>query len=137
MSYLNAKAPAALGLSWSDVESAAKFAIEQAPHLPEYAAMAPDVIAAVKGLAQDPYLAETACQLRRLKNLNARLPPGPACGRTVLKSPADLQKGLGLRYVVTPLRAAVFAKQNPWTIPVALAAVLGIPFLLGRASKGR
>lgn len=134
MSYTR---PQALGISWADLQSGIQKGIEYLPAALDAAKMAPDAVAAAKGLAEDPYLGEVICQVRRMKNVEARLPAGPSCPHTMVTA-ANARKGVGLRYAVTPLRAAVFARQNPWVVPVAVAVILGLPFALGYSfGKGR
>jgi hypothetical protein len=80
----------------------------------------------------DPYLPETACEIKRLSKAQAGLNPGPRCAGTVTSSTA----GIGLRYAVGPLRAYIFHRQYPYVIP-ALAALglVGIYYLGYQSGK--
>lgn len=40
-------------------------------------------------------------------------------------------QGIGLRKVVKPLELFVFYRKNEWVLPVAIAGLVGLPFLLG------
>lgn len=75
---------------------------------------------------QDPYLPEVLCRVNQLAEIEAgtKVTPCPAMapGRA---------GGIGLRKVVAPLRAYVYAEQHPWVYPLGIAAVIGIPFLIG------
>lgn len=77
-------------------------------------------------VASDPYLQETLCHIGQLKQINA----GQSVG-TCTDTADDLAGGVGLRSVVKPLRAYVWAQQNKWIYPVIAAGILGIPFLIG------
>lgn len=43
--------------------------------------------------------------------------------------------GIGLRRIVKPLHWYVYSVEHPWVLPVAVVAVLAIPFLIGRATR--
>lgn len=121
--------PQALGLSWSDVTSALQRGAGLLQQGADIAKAAPGIIDAATGVVQDPYLKEVACNVGRLKALQAGQYPGPPCPPT--PQPVDPKKGIGLQYAITPLHMAVYARQNPVVIPLAIGAVLGVPFLLG------
>ena len=77
-------------------------------------------------IATDPYLSETVCHIQQLAQIRAGQGV-QACAQTA----AGLPGGIGLDALQTPLRAYVYAKQNVWAIPLAIAVAFGIPFLLG------
>lgn len=79
-------------------------------------------------LANDPYLPETICRVGQVKQINAGQRPG-ACAKTA----DNLGGGVGLRMFIKPLRGVVYAEQNKWVYPAAIAVGLGLPFLLGYA----
>lgn len=68
-------------------------------------------------IASDPALGEVLLLVNQLKQINASKPSSGG--------------GVGMADLVTPLRAFVFYEENPWVGPVAIAAILGLPFLLG------
>lgn len=74
----------------------------------------------------DPYLPEVLCHVDQLASIEAGAPIA-ACPIM----PPGRAGGIGLRKVVVPLRAYVYAEQHPWVYPVAIGAAIGIPFLLG------
>lgn len=74
----------------------------------------------------DPYLPEVLCQIDQLAQIEAGRVPLP-CPRI----PPGRVGGVGLRKVVAPMRAYVYAEQHPWVYPAAIGAAIGIPFLLG------
>lgn len=78
-------------------------------------------------LVSDPALPEVSCMVGQLWSIENGKPvvPCPSMVRSTRRG------GIGLREAVPAMRAWVFAKQNPWVKPVAAAAVLGVPFLLG------
>lgn len=86
------------------------------------------IITTAANVAEDPYLPEVICHADQLVAIEHQKPV-PACQEI----PAGLVGGAGLRKLVVPLRYLVYAEQNPWVYPVAIAAVLGLPFLLGYA----
>lgn len=83
-------------------------------------------VGTVGNIASDPYLPEVTCLVGELSALRHGQTPTP-CGKTQRGLPG----GVGLEDAVTPLRAYVYAKQNPWVFPVAVLAILGVPFLVG------
>lgn len=77
-------------------------------------------------VANDPYLPEVVCRLQQLKAIDNGQAL-PVCGETL-----DGQGGgIGLGHAMPALRAYVYAQQNTWVYPVAVAAIVGIPFWLG------
>jgi hypothetical protein len=82
----------------------------------------------------DPFLPQTACEVKRLQKAQAGLNPGPRCATTVSSS----TKGIGLRYAVGPLRTYVFHRQYPFVIPtVAVLGLAGIYYLGYMHGKGK
>lgn len=81
---------------------------------------------AALSFSQDPYLPEVACRFNQLASINANQTPG-ACTDT----PPNLAGGVGLRNVIVPLRAYVYAQEHKWVYPVAVAAIIGIPLFVG------
>ena len=77
-------------------------------------------------ISTDPYLPETICRAKQLAAIEDRTTV-PTCTNTR----PGLQGGIGLRKAMVPLRAYVYAEQRPWVYPVAIAAVIGIPLLVG------
>ena len=90
-----------------------------------YAVAAPILTAGSK-VMQDPYLPEVTCRTLQLSALEHKQPM-PACPDT----PMNRTGGIGLRKIVRPMRAYVYAEQHPWVKPAAVAAVIGIPMILG------
>ncbi len=101
-------------------------------YLPVKQALGSTTVSTIVDVSQDPYLSEVICRAGQLSDIEA--------GRAV-KPCANLRDGMtggiGLRKVVKPLRAYVYAEQHKWVYPVAAAAILGIPFLLGMAMARR
>jgi hypothetical protein len=84
-------------------------------------------------IASDPYLPEVVCRLAQLKQIES----GGAVA-TCTDTADNLPGGVGLRNAVGPLRAYVYAQQNKWVYPVALAAIIGLPMWIGyELGKGR
>lgn len=77
-------------------------------------------------IASDPYLSEVVCRIGQLKQIERGEAVG-TCVRTASGSPG----GVGLRNAVPVLRAYVYAQQNKWVYPLAVAALLGVPMWLG------
>jgi hypothetical protein len=84
------------------------------------------VLSTAADVASDPYLPEVICHIQQLKNID-RNEPVTACAET----PDGVVGGVGLRNAMVPLRAYVYAQQNVWVYPLALAVILGVPLLLG------
>jgi hypothetical protein len=112
------------------------------PHRPGAALGATELTAAQAAveLVSDPYLSEVACQVVRLSKLEKGENPGPPCQRIPVVA-ATVGKGIGLRYVVKPLRVVVNAREQPILAAVAAATIIGSIFALGyiagRAGGGR
>ena len=77
-------------------------------------------------VASDPYLAKVICHVKQLKNIDHGEPVA-ICSPT----PPGISGGVGLRNAILPLRGYVYAQQNLWVYPLVIAAVLGIPMLIG------
>lgn len=85
-----------------------------------------DVISTVVDVANDPYLAEVACRIQQLKQIESGQTPGE-CAQT----PDNLPGSVGLRNAMPFLRAYVYAEQNKWVYPLAAVAILGLPLWIG------
>lgn len=83
------------------------------------------LLSKAQGVIEDPYLPELVCLTTQLRAVEARKPL-PVCQPTIPRA-----GGIGLRKAVPLVKAYVYAEQHPWVKPVAVAAALGIPFLLG------
>lgn len=92
------------------------------------------VLSTAADVASDPYLPEVVCRIQQLKNIDR----GEAVA-VCAESPDGVSGGVGLRNAMGPLRAYVYAQQNKWVYPLAVAAILGIPmwigYEIGRTSK--
>lgn len=84
------------------------------------------VIGTALDVASDPYLAEVVCHVQQLKAIDHGEPVA-VCAQT----PAGVVGGVGLRKAIPALRAYVYAEQNPWVYPIAIAAIIGIPMWIG------
>ncbi len=85
-----------------------------------------DVAKAGAELSTDPYLPETVCRLRQVKAIKNNEAPPPC-----VETEPGLAGGVGLRKVIRPLRAFVFAEQHPWVYALAVAAAVGVPVWIG------
>jgi hypothetical protein len=81
----------------------------------------------VKDILDDPYLPEIACYVEQLHAINNNLPL-PVCQQLPPGLPGQ---GVGLQKIRPFVRGYVYAEQHPWMKPVALAALFGVPFLVG------
>ena len=88
-------------------------------------------LSVASNVASDPYFPEVVCRIQQLTAINNHQVPG-ACVAT----PAGIPGGAGLANAVVPLRAYVFAQENKWVYPMAIIAILGIPFYLGYEMGG-
>lgn len=79
-------------------------------------------------ILEDPYFPEVTRRVVRLHELEQK----PQ--RAGQPKPAQV-KGIGLKRIVKPLDYYIAYRERPWTGYLALAALLGIPYLLGRASR--
>ena len=77
-------------------------------------------------VVSDPYFNETLCHIGQLHAIST----GAAVTDCAV-TPAGLPGGVGLEAAQTPLRFYVYAKQNIWVLPLVVAGILGLPFLLG------
>lgn len=78
-------------------------------------------------VASDPYLSEVICRIGQLKNIDRH-----EAVATCTNTPGDgAGGGIGLRKAVPALRAYVYAQQNTWVYPLAVAAIVGIPMWIG------
>lgn len=85
-----------------------------------------DTITTAIDVASDPYVPEIVCRVQQLQQIG-RNQAVQACSVT----PSTAGGGVGLRPAMPALRAFVYAQQNPWVYPAAIAAILGIPLWLG------
>lgn len=92
-------------------------------------------LATAADVASDPYLTEVVCHVAQLKAIDHG-EPVPVCART----PGGAAGGVGLRNAIPVLRGYVYAQQHRWVYAVAVAAVIGLPMLigyrLGQTSRG-
>jgi len=82
-----------------------------------------EILKSAKTVLDDPALPEVTGMVFELNQMEKK---GAKAGE-----PGVPSKGIGLRTVVKPLRAFVFYRKNTWILPVAIAGVIGMPFLLG------
>lgn len=83
-------------------------------------------IATAIDVATDPYIPEIVCRVQQLKQIGSNQPV-----QVCTDTPDTVVGGVGIRSAMPALRAYVFAQQNPWVYPVAIAAILGIPLWIG------
>ena len=97
----------------------------------------PAVRAASK-VIEDPALPEVACHILRLNRVSAGQHPGPSCPRKVYTA-LQKRKGVGLSSITKPLRAAVWARQNPAvSIGIGLGVIgifVGVGYWIGKGSR--
>jgi len=95
-------------------------------------ATAPVTDATVSALeiARDPYLREAACEVMRLRTLQATGRMGGPCPRTDPQYKTSTA-GVGLRAVVGPLRLFQKHVQRPWLLPAAAVGIVGLAYYLG------
>jgi hypothetical protein len=84
-------------------------------------------LATAVDVASDPYLPEVICRIQQLKNIDHGEPVA-VCAET---PDGIVGGGVGLHNAMIPLRAYVYAQQNPWAYFVAIAVVLGVPMWIG------
>lgn len=84
-----------------------------------------NAVSAIAGIANDPFSGELTCRVRQIVALGTKT--NVACTSTPLRAPSPAR----LKAPVVAMRAYVYAEKNPWAYPVAAAAVVGVPFLLG------
>lgn len=83
-------------------------------------------LATAADVASDPYLPEVICHIQQLKQIEHGEPVS-VCAETQ----EVIGAGVGLRNAMVPLRAYVYAQQNPWAYIVGLAVVIGVPMWIG------
>lgn len=91
----------------------------------------------VSDLAVDPALPEVAQLVARIETLETT-PTKPGAP----PSPPSSTPGVGLKYLVMPLKTYITVKQNPWLIPTVAVVGIGLPlffaFAVGyRAGRSR
>ena len=74
----------------------------------------------------DPYLPEAICRAKQLYAIQTGSKPS-SCTPT----PLNLTGGVGIKKAIRPMRGVVYAEQHRWVYPAAVAAILGVPFVLG------
>lgn len=105
-------------------------------HRPALGAAETDTAKAALEIVRDPYLTEVTCQVLRLAALEDGTNPGPPC-RQIPVVTGTRGMGVGLRYVVKPLRVVVAAREHPIIAAGTVLAVVSGIFLLGAALGGR
>lgn len=68
----------------------------------------------------DPALPQIVGMVAELHAMQPPSAPGGAPGA-----------GIGLNSIVKPLEAFVYYKKHTWVLPVAVVALIGLPFILG------
>lgn len=119
MSYI------AQGISWADIEGVVSTG-------KKYLEKAGPALKAVSAILDDPYFPEVTKLVLELQEIEKKKRK-PSSKPTRLGAIPPPTKGVGLYRVVKPLRAFIYTQKNPWILPVAIAAMLGLPFLLGYA----
>lgn len=84
-----------------------------------------DIATTAASVVSDPAWPEVSCRVSQLRAIEAKKPV-PVCAKMNVGA-----GGIGLRKALPPLRAYVYAEQHPLVKPATVAAILGIPFLLG------
>lgn len=84
------------------------------------------VLSTSADVATDPYLPELICRTRQLMAVEKKQTPSP-CAQT----PTGVPGGFGIRKLMMPVRAVVYAEQHRWVYPAAVAGVIGVPLLVG------
>ncbi len=77
-------------------------------------------------IAADPYLPEMICKVSQLHAIEVGQAV-PTCPKT----PPGKIGGVGMRNLMPVVRGYVYAQQHPPVKVLAIAGVLGVPFLLG------
>ena len=89
-----------------------------------YISQAGDIIKTGTTVLSDPALPKIVGMVMELNSLEkSAAASGPSSGST--------GQGIGLRKVVKPLELFVYYRKNEWILPVAVAGLVGLPFLLG------
>lgn len=92
-----------------------------------------NALSATALVLEDPALPEVVSILRQFHALEQKAPSTTRPGAP--KPPAV--PGIGLKRAVPPLRALLWIRKNPWSLPVGAFALLAIPALLGYAAGRR
>ncbi len=82
------------------------------------------VAQATGNILSDPYLPTVAGYVIQLHNMEQ--PSKPSATGSKPSTP-----GIGLVHVVKPLRIYVWARKNPWVVPVGIIAAIALPMLIG------
>ena len=90
-----------------------------------------NALSATSLVLEDPALPEVVSILRKFHALEQAKPATPGAPK-----PATVP-GIGLKRAVGPLRALLWIRQNPWSLPAGAFALLAIPALLGYAAGRR
>lgn len=85
-----------------------------------------DAISSMARALTDPYLPETVCRAKQIYAIRTGKTP-PVCPKTK----PNLPGGIGLSKAIVPVRGFSYAEQHRWVYPASVAALLGIPFVLG------
>lgn len=93
-------------------------------------------VLAAKDILGDPYLPEVSCHLLRVNRMERGLNPGAPCERT-RATPAQIQRGVGMRFLVGPLRFMTWARQNPALAVGIVAGSIGMIYYLGYSQGKR
>lgn len=127
--------------------ASAAIAIRSDPHLPEVLCQVeklvppsekPFTATDVVSITTDPHLQELACQVLRLQGIEQGTPVEklPQCKQIPISYKRGT--GIGLRYVVGPLRYLVAARENPALAAVVIAAGVGGLIAIGYSlGKGK
>jgi hypothetical protein len=100
----------------------------------KYASKLPQYAEAIAEVIDDPYLPETACRVTQVYQARHDLPV-KTCTPTVAGAGSS---GIGLNRAIPVMRYVTYAERHKWVYPVTVAAILGIPFLLGyQMGRGR
>lgn len=84
------------------------------------------VVSTAVDVADDPYLPEVICRAGQLHQIEVGQPV-QACATTA----SGLTGGIGMRKIIQPLRAFVYAEQHRWVYPLAAAVIFGLPLAIG------
>jgi hypothetical protein len=76
----------------------------------------------IKDVLSDPALPETTLLVKELYEVEKAKPKT----KSIITGP-----GIGLANTLTPLRTLIFYRKNEWALPLTIAALIGVPFLLG------
>ena len=90
---------------------------------------------AVLKIADDPHLPEVVCNVLRLSDIEEGKTPGPPCYR--IPSNRNPGQGIGLRYLVGPVRLAVKVREKPVTAAIIAVTGVALIFALGYGAGRR